>query len=36
MKKKSNARNYREEPLNALEAEIAITALQSTGEFTII
>ncbi len=34
--KKVNSRNYREEPLNALEAEIAITALHATGEFTVI
>ena len=36
MKKKSNARNYREDPLNILEAEIAITALESTGEYTVV
>ena len=34
--KKTNSRNYREEPMNALEAEIAITALHATGEFTVI
>ncbi|MEI6703027.1 MAG: 3'-5' exonuclease [Deltaproteobacteria bacterium] len=34
--KKTNSRNYQQEPLNALEAEIAITALHSTGEFTVI
>jgi DNA polymerase III subunit epsilon len=36
MKTKPKSRNYQHEPLNALEAEIAITALQSTGEFTVI
>jgi DNA polymerase-3 subunit epsilon len=30
------ARNYQKEPMNPLEAEIAITALQSTGEFTVL
>ena len=34
--KKSTKRNYQQEPLNALEAEIAITALHATGEFTVI
>ncbi|MEI7815812.1 MAG: 3'-5' exonuclease [Desulfuromonadales bacterium] len=34
--KKSNARNYREEPMNILEAEIAITALHATGEYTVL
>jgi len=36
MKKTSEARNYKEQPLNALEAEIAITALHNTGEFTVL
>ena len=36
MRTKTKSRNYQQEPLNALEAEIAITALQSTGEFTVI
>ncbi len=35
MKKKVN-RNYSTEPMNVLEAEIAITALHSTGEFTVL
>lgn len=34
--KKSSTRNYREQPLNPLEAEIAITALHNTGEFTVL
>ena len=34
--KKANKRDYRQEPLNALEAEIAITALHATGEFTVV
>ncbi|MDD2582411.1 MAG: 3'-5' exonuclease [Desulfuromonadaceae bacterium] len=34
--KKSNTRNYREEPMNSLEAEIAITALHATGEYTVL
>ena len=34
--KKSHKRDYRQEPLNVLEAEIAITALHATGEFTVI
>jgi ParB-like chromosome segregation protein Spo0J len=33
--KASNARNYQQEPMNPLEAEIAITALHATGEFTV-
>lgn len=34
--KASKARNYQKEPMNPLEAEIAITALHATGEFTVI
>ena len=34
--KKVGKRNYREEPLNALEAEIAIAALHATGEYTVL
>lgn len=34
--KASKARNYRDEPLNALEAEIAVTALHATGEFSVL
>lgn len=34
--KASKARDYQKEPLNILEAEIAITALHATGEFTVI
>ena len=29
-------RNYQQEPMNALEAEIAITALRATGEYTVL
>lgn len=29
-------RNYQREPMDPLEAEIAITALQATGEFTVL
>ncbi len=36
MMKKTDKRNYREEPLNTLEAEIAITALHATGEYTVL
>ena len=36
MMKKAVKRNYREEPLNALEAEIAISALHATGEYTVL
>ena len=36
MKKTSIARNYQKEPLNILEAEIAITALHTMGEFTVL
>jgi len=31
-----NARNYHTDPMNALEAEIAITALQATGDYTVL
>lgn len=34
--KKANSRNYQQEPLNTLEAEIAITALHATGEYTVV
>ena len=34
--KASKNRNYRDEPMNPLEAEIAITALHATGEFTVL
>jgi DNA polymerase III subunit epsilon len=34
--KASKKRNYRNEPMNPLEAEIAISALHSTGEFTVL
>jgi DNA polymerase-3 subunit epsilon len=34
--KKRAKRDYREEPLNPLEAEIAISALHSTGEFMVL
>jgi len=33
---KKPGRNYQKEPLNALEAEIAITALHNSGEFTVL
>lgn len=36
MKKTSSARNYQKDPLNILEAEIAITALHTMGEFTVL
>lgn len=36
MKKSSTVRNHREQPLNPLEVEIAITALHNTGEFTVL
>lgn len=36
MMKKSNGRNYQNEPMNALEAEIAIAALHATGDFTVL
>lgn len=34
--KKREKRDYRQEPLNTLEAEIVIAALHSTGEFTVL
>ena len=34
--KTKNARNYHTDPMNALEAEIAITALHATGEFSVL
>ena len=34
--KASKTRNYQQEPINILEAEIAITALHATGEYTVI
>jgi DNA polymerase-3 subunit epsilon len=34
-KKSARARNFQSEPMNPLEAEIAITALHATGEFKI-
>lgn len=34
--KASNTRNYQNEPMPPLEAEIAITALHATGEFTVL
>lgn len=34
--KTATARNYRDEPMNALEAEIAVTALHATGEFSVL
>ncbi len=34
--KKRDKRDYRQEPLNPLEAEIAISALHSTGEFMVL
>jgi len=34
--KASKARNFQKEPMNPLEAEIAITALRATGEFMVI
>jgi len=34
--KKTSTQNYQEQPLNPLEAEIAITALHNTGEFTVL
>jgi DNA polymerase-3 subunit epsilon len=35
MKTKNN-RNYSDEPMNVLDAEIAITALHATGEYTVL
>lgn len=34
--KKKGSRNYSAEPMNVLEAEIAITALHSTGDYTVL
>ena len=34
--KASKAGNFQKEPMNALEAEIAITALHATGEFSVL
>jgi hypothetical protein len=34
--KKSKTRDYQKEPMNILEAEIAITALHTMGEFTVL
>ena len=34
--KASNTRNYQNEPMTPLEAEIAITALHATGEYTVL
>ncbi len=34
--KTKNARNYHTDPMNALEAEIAITGLHATGEFSVL
>ncbi len=34
--KSSNTRNFQNEPMTPLEAEIAITALNATGEFTVL
>jgi DNA polymerase-3 subunit epsilon len=34
--KAKNSRNYSTEPINVLEAEIAITALHATGEYTVL
>jgi len=34
--KSSRTRNFQKEPMNALEAEIAITALHATGEFSVL
>ncbi len=34
--KTSKARNFHKEPMNPLEAEIAITALHATGEFSVL
>lgn len=34
--KTSKARNFQKEPMNTLEAEIAITALHATGEFAVL
>lgn len=34
--KTSKARDFQKEPMNALEAEISITALRATGEFSVL
>lgn len=34
--KAKNSRNYSAEPMNILEAEIAITALHATGDYTVL
>ena len=34
--KSSKTRDYLKEPLNSLEAEISVTALQATGEFSVL
>jgi hypothetical protein len=34
--KASSIRNFRKEPMNTLEAEIAVTALYASEEFTVI
>lgn len=34
--KTSKTRDFRKEPMNSLEAEIAITALHATGEFSVL
>lgn len=34
--KTSKTRNFQNEPMNSLEAEIAITALHATGEFSVL
>ena len=34
--KTSKARDFQKEPMNLLEAEIAVTALNATGEFSIL
>jgi DNA polymerase-3 subunit epsilon len=34
--KKSNARDFQKVPMNLLEAEIAVTALHATGEFSVL
>ena len=36
MTKKANTRNYQQEPLDALETEITITALHATGEYSVL
>ena len=34
--KTSKARGFHKEPMNSLEAEIAVTALHATGEFSVL